>query len=128
MLIEARVGTWPREMSRVLGGQMRRYLRAVCWMAAMLAASAHAQSVEHARQLFDDARFDAAKAELLVVQKGNDHIAASWYYLGRIALYENDDDEGIRRFERAVALEDGNALYHHWLGTAIGGVALRANN
>lgn len=127
MRIEALIGPSQREVSRLLGGAMMRYLRAVCWMALMLAASAHAQSVAHARQLFDDSRFDASKAELLQVQKANDRIAASWYYLGRIALYDNDDDEGIHRFERAVELEDGNALYHHWLGTAIGGVALRAN-
>ena len=74
-----------------------------------------AASIERAKQLFDTAKYAEAKTELLALQKS----AAAAYYLGRIATFDNDGDEAIRQFERAVELDDGNALYHAWLGNAV---------
>jgi tetratricopeptide (TPR) repeat protein len=90
-------------------------------LAGLLAAphAAPAQSIDRARQLFQGARYAEAKAELMALQRANAADAEVAYYLGRIATVENDAEEAIRQFERAVELEDGNALYHYWLGSAV---------
>ncbi len=83
------------------------------------ASSAAAQSIERAKQLFDAAKYAEARTELLALQKADGGNAAAAYYLGRIATFDNDGEEAIRQLERAVELEDGNALYHAWLGNAV---------
>ncbi|MFL5596540.1 MAG: tetratricopeptide repeat protein [Gemmatimonadaceae bacterium] len=98
-------------------------------VALAFASSASAQSIDHARQLFDSAKYSEAKAELLALQKMSDRNPQPPYYLGRIAVITNEDDgdEAVRQFERAVALEEGNATYHTWLGNAIRDVTPRAS-
>src|SRR5437762_3130982 len=90
---------------------------------ALIASAASAQPIEHAKQLFDAAKYAEAKNELLALQSN----AAAAYYLGRIATFDNDGEEALRQFERAVDLEDANALYHSWLGNAIRDEAQRAS-
>jgi tetratricopeptide (TPR) repeat protein len=92
-----------------------------------LAPSMSAQSMERGKQLFDGAKYAAAKAELVAVQNADRRNAAAAYLLGRIATIDNDGDEALRQFERAVQLEDGNADYHTWLATTIGDAAQRAS-
>jgi tetratricopeptide (TPR) repeat protein len=92
-----------------------------------LASSASAQSIERAKQLFDAGKYAEAKAELLALQKSGDRSAAAAYYLGRIASFDNDGEEALRQLERAVELEDGNALYHAWLGNAVRDETQRAS-
>jgi tetratricopeptide (TPR) repeat protein len=84
-----------------------------------LPEAALAQSIEHAARLFREARFADARAELLALQHANAGGAEVAYYLGRIATVHNDDTEAIRQFERAVQLEEDNALYQFWLGSAL---------
>lgn len=104
-----------------------RILVVVAGAAMGLAPAVPAQSIDRARQLFDESRFQAAKAELLAVQKADGRSAAAAYYLGRIARIENDGDEALRQLERAVQLDEGNALYHYWLGVAVGDAAQRSS-
>lgn len=49
------------------------------------ASFASAQSIDRAKQLFEDARYAEAKTELLALQKANDRNAAAAYYLGTTA-------------------------------------------
>ncbi|MBI4885833.1 MAG: tetratricopeptide repeat protein [Acidobacteria bacterium] len=93
----------------------------------VLASGAGAQSIDRATRLFNEAKYAEAKGELVAVQKANERVATAPYFLGRIAMIGNDQDEAIRQFERAVQLEDANALYHYWLGSALGEAAKRAN-
>lgn len=95
----------------------------------VLASPVSAQSMDRAKQLFDSARYSEAKTELLALQKKDQRNPQPAYYLGRIAFISNEDDgdEAVRQFERAVALEEGNALYHAWLGNAIRDVIPRAS-
>src|SRR3712207_1188014 len=60
--------------------------------------AAPAQSIDHARQLFQDASYAGAKAELMALQRANAANAEAAYYLGRIATVENDAEEAIRQF------------------------------
>ena len=80
---------------------------------------APAQSIERARQLFSEARYEAARKELLELQKAGVFGAEVAYHLGRIAAAQNDPEEALRHFERAVELDDGNSLYHYWLGSTV---------
>lgn len=109
---------------------MPSFRRSLCQLVLAvigLVPAASAQSVDRAKQLFGDAKYAEAKSELLAVQEANDRNAAVAYYLGRIAKIDNDGDEALRQFERAVQLEDANGLYHYWLGTAISDAAQRAS-
>ena len=93
----------------------------------LFASVAGAQSIDRAKQLFEEAKYTEAKTELRELQKANSRNAAAAYYLGRIATIENDGDEALRQLERAVELEEGNALYHYWLGSAARDAAPRAS-
>lgn len=84
-----------------------------------------AQSIDHARQSFDAAKFGEAKIELVAVQQADGKNAPAAYYLGRIARINNDPDEALRQLELAAQLDDANALYHFWLGTAVSDAGMR---
>jgi tetratricopeptide (TPR) repeat protein len=107
---------------------LRRSLGQVLFAAIVQAPNMSAQSMVRGKQLFDDAKYAAAKTELLAVQRVDGRNAAAAYLLGRIATIDNDGDEAFRQFERAVQLEDGNAKYHMWLATTIGDAAQRASS
>jgi tetratricopeptide (TPR) repeat protein len=53
--------------------------------------------------------------------------AADHYKTGRAALDSSKADDAVKSFEKAVKLEDTNALYHLWLGNALGTVAQKAS-
>lgn len=95
--------------------------------AIIFAPAAPAQSPANAKRLFDDAQYAEAKVELPELQKVGNRSAEVAYRLGRTAMASNDTDEAIRQFERAVALEDDNADYHFWLGSAIRDAMPRVN-
>jgi len=99
----------------------------VLMLVTALATTASAQSIDRAGQLFNDARYAEARVELVALQKANDRNPQVAYYLGRIAIIENRSDDAIQQFERAVKLEDGNAVYHLWLGNAVREVTPRAS-
>lgn len=84
-----------------------------------LAAGAQSSADEQGIQLFKARRYDEARTIFLPVAKaGTDAVA--FFYLGRIAMEQNQVDDAIDWFERAVKAEDQNAEYHVWLGNAYG--------
>jgi len=106
---------------------LRRFMTALVFAVFALSSSASAQSLDRAKQLFDDAKYTEAKTELLALQKADDRNPAVAYYLGRIAAIQNESDDAIKHFERAVKLEEGNALYHAWLGNAVREITPRSS-
>jgi len=70
-----------------------------------------------------------ADARAFFTAAGSTHpqSAAPPYWLGRLAFREDDWDDAIEWFEKAVALEDGDSGYHLWLGRAYGQKAQRAS-
>lgn len=54
-----------------------------------------------------------------------DPVAA--YYMGRIAISENQLDRAVDHFEKAIQLDGRNAEYYDWLGRAYGSKAQKAN-
>lgn len=76
-----------------------------------------AQSPE---QLFLDGRVEEAKAGFQAKLAANRNDANAMYWLGRIAGVQQKRGDAIEWFERAVKVEPNTALYHLWLGNALG--------
>jgi len=55
----------------------------------------------------------------------NDH--AAMYWMGRAAYAEEKTDDALDWFEKAAKLDDKNAVYHLWIGNAVGDKAQNAN-
>ena len=108
---------------------MRTLLATFCIMfVGVPAASAQGTpSLAHAKQQFDARNWDVAKREYLALATATPSNATPAFYLGRIALQENDSEEAIRQFERCTSLDEKNAECHAWLGNALGLTAQRTN-
>lgn len=91
---------------------------------AVLAAPLRGQSPE---QLFQERRYDEARAAFLAQLARNRGDANAMYHLGRIAVAQQKTGEAIDWFEKAVDRDDRNALYHFWLASAVGDEAQRAS-
>src|SRR5471032_3228004 len=78
-------------------------------------------------QLFEAGDWAGAKAELSASVQRNDRDARAHYYLGRLAMLDDDADAAAAQFERAVALDQAVADYHAWFGTALSQQASRAS-
>ena len=78
-------------------------------------------------QLFDAGDWAGAKAEWSATIQRNDRDARAHYYLGRLAMLDDDADAAAVQFERAVALDQTVSDYHLWYGTALSQQASRAS-
>ncbi len=108
---------------------MRAFVVSVV-VASVFAPSLGAQgspSLLHAKQLFDARNWDGAKQEYSSVARATPNDVTPMLYLGRVALQQNDAEEGIRQFERCVAIDEKNAECHAWLGNALGMSAQQTN-
>src|SRR5437588_1684463 len=88
--------------------------------AALLLAIPFALRAQTPEQLFQDRRLAEAKSAFQAQLARDKSDANAMYYLGRIALAENNSDEAADWFEKAVKRNDRSSLYHLWLGNAIG--------
>lgn len=66
--------------------------------------AARAQSIDRARQLFQDANYSEAKAELMALQRANAADAEAAYYLGQIAERRGTTAVAREHYEAAVKL------------------------
>ena len=97
-----------------------RFTAAFLLCSSSAAAFAQAPSIQHARTLFDARNYDAARAEFAALARSSPSDATPVLYLGRIALAENDNEGGIKQFERCVEINERNVECHAWLGNALG--------
>jgi tetratricopeptide (TPR) repeat protein len=74
--------------------------------------------LEQGIQDFDANQYDAAKTNFETVLAGEAENTEAHYYLGRIALQNDEIDTGVELLEKAVKLDDANSQYHLWLGIA----------
>jgi tetratricopeptide (TPR) repeat protein len=101
-----------------------------CIASALIAAPASAQgtpSLAHAKQQFDARNYDAARVEYTALAKATPNDVVPALYLGKIGLAQNDHEEGIKQFERCVAIDERSAECHLWLGNALGMAAQHAS-
>ena len=87
----------------------------------------NAPSLAHAKQQFDARYWDAARQEYALLARSLPADVTPVLQLGRIALAQGETEEGIKQFERCVAIDDKVADCHLWLGNALGNAAQRAN-
>jgi tetratricopeptide (TPR) repeat protein len=95
------------------------------WLPLLLLPSALLSQTPE--ELFTQRKFPEAKAAFEGRLRSNADDASAMYYLGRIADAENRNDDAIDLFERAVKREPNSALYHFWLGNAVGKEAQQAS-
>jgi tetratricopeptide (TPR) repeat protein len=94
---------------------------------AALAPSLSAQTTARGVQLFDAHDRTGARAELTAAVRQNDGDARAHYYLGRLAMLQNDADAAAAHFERAVKLEATVSDYHFWYASAVAQQTSRAS-
>lgn len=89
-----------------------------------ISLAAQSPTVVQGRKLFDEKKFNEAKAVLEPVGKTEGPAA---FLLGRIALEHNDARKSIDWLERAVNLNPRSSEYWDWLGRAYGSQAQTAS-
>lgn len=100
-----------------------RIILAACIFAAGGAASAQSP-VERAKILIDSRKYAEAKVLLEPIGKSD---AQAAFYLGQIAMEQNDGGKAIDWLEKAVDLNPRSSVYYDWLGRAYGQQAERAS-
>ncbi len=83
----------------------------------LMSATLAAQSPE---KLFQDRKFGEARSAAQSQLAANKSDATAMYWLGRVAEAENKNGEALDWFEKAVKLDDKNAVYHLWVGNVVG--------
>ena len=96
---------------------------AVLCAAVLIPIGAKAQSLDAGVKLFEAKKFAEAKAVFAPVASQN---AEAAYYMGRIAVSENDD-KAAEWFEKSVKMSPNNSVYWDWLGRAYGDQAATAS-
>jgi tetratricopeptide (TPR) repeat protein len=99
---------------------MRRAILLLLAIPSLLAAQAP-------EQLFRDGKYDEARAAFQAVLAKDKNDANALYYMGRIANAQGKSGEAVDWFEKAVKRNDQSALYHYWLGNALGDEAQKAS-
>jgi tetratricopeptide (TPR) repeat protein len=89
------------------------------------AASVSAQTpVERSKALIDARKYAEARAILEPLGKSD---PAAAFYLGQIAMEQNDPERAVNWFEKAVELNPRSSVYYDWLGRSYGQQAQRAS-
>lgn len=86
-----------------------------------------AQTVEKARQLYEQQKPTEARRILLTVKTESKEFAAAQYYLGRVAYDAKEYDQAEEYFEAAIEADDQVADYHNWYGNTLGTIAGEAS-
>ena len=89
-----------------------------------ISLAAQSPTALQGRKLFEEKKFNEARAVLEPVGKTEAHAA---FYLGRIALEQNDSRKSVDWLERAVDLNPRSSEYWDWLGRAYGSQAQTAS-
>ncbi len=94
---------------------------------APLRAAEPADAVREGVQRFEQGCDDEARALLLPAASAKPPDAVAAFYLGRIAMRQDDAGEAAKWFERAVKQDERSSACHDWLGRAYGRQAQRAS-
>jgi tetratricopeptide (TPR) repeat protein len=98
---------------------LRRFAAVLALGAAIpLAADAQESALESALQLYR--RHEYAKAAEVLRPASRDGDVRAYFWLGRIALVQNNSEDAVRWLEKAVQKSDSSSEYHLWLGRAYG--------
>jgi tetratricopeptide (TPR) repeat protein len=84
-------------------------------------------SAQTPEQLFQQGKLEQARAAFQSQLAKNKNDTSALYYMGRIADAQDKSSEAVDWFEKAVKLNENSALYHFWLGAALGDEAQKAS-
>jgi tetratricopeptide (TPR) repeat protein len=102
---------------------MRAYLIAV----AVIAGDLHAQCSPAVQKLIVDQKYGDARAEAQALLKKNAADDAALHCMGRIYAAEGKSSDAVDWLEKAVKINDKDALHHLQLGNAIATEAQKAS-
>src|SRR3954469_3024362 len=103
-------------------------LRHVVVAAALaITSTARAQCSGDIQKLYDERRFDEARAAAEPLARNKNADARTAYCVGRIAMAQNRSSDAVDWFEKAVDRDVNVAEYHLWLGNALGDEAEKAS-
>ena len=106
---------------------MRRFLAFVLVPLALAPRAMVAQCTGATQEAFQERRLDEARAAAQGQLKENPNHAPTLYCMGRIVYAAGKSGEAVDWLEKAIKVEGNNAVYHLWLGNALGDEAQRAN-
>ena len=98
---------------------MRLSLLPPILLLAALATSSLAQDADRGVQMFEAHDRAGARAEFAAAVLRNPGDARAHYYLGRLAMIENDADAATRHIEQALKIDPSVSDYHLWYGNAV---------
>src|SRR5258706_5708507 len=106
------------------------FMRAIfaALLLSLAAPAAAEQGVSRGIQWFQSRDWAKAKAEFMSAVRGNDLDARAHFYLGRLALIDNDPDAAAEQLRRAGGLADTVSDYHLWYGKAMTQQAMSTQN
>ena len=84
-------------------------------------AVSRAQSLDAGIKLFEAKKFAEARAFFAPYADRN---AEAAYYMGRVAVSMNEDDQAAGWFEKATKLNPNSSVYFDWYGRALGNQAV----
>ena len=102
-------------------------MRPVLLLALLLFPVALAAQTPTAAELFAARKLDEAKAAYQAILAKDRNNADALFHMGRIADLQEKSGEAVDWYEKAVKQDDGNALYHFRLGSALGDEAQKAS-
>ena len=98
-------------------------VRLICLFVSLAGLLGAEPSIESAVALFEQKRYPEAAEAFLTIANADSQNARAHFYLGVLANKRDENDEAIRRLERAVELDPENSEYHTELGGAYGDAA-----
>lgn len=102
-------------------------VRLICLFVSLAGLLRAETSIDSAVALFEQKRYPEAAEAFLAIANANSQNARAHFYLGVLADKRGENDEAIRRLERAVELDPENSEYHTELGGAYGDAAKDAS-
>ena len=106
----------------------RAFLATLCALPFALGAQAPAAATPLTpEQLISQRRFDEVKPTIdaMLARDRNDPHAL--YLMGRLVYQQGKSGEAVDWFEKAIKRDETKALYHTWLGNALGDETQKAN-
>ncbi|MBN2564607.1 MAG: hypothetical protein JXB46_02745 [Candidatus Eisenbacteria bacterium] len=82
-------------------------------------AGTHEPTLAHLVDLFEQHDYGEARRVLEALPDELRMTGQCYYYAGRLDLIDGDTDSAVGSFEEAIALDDEESEYHHWLATAL---------
>jgi tetratricopeptide (TPR) repeat protein len=99
----------------------RSFLAIGLFAALSSATAARAQSLDAGVKLYEAKRYPEARAFFAPYADKN---AEAAYYMGRVAVSMNEDDQAAGWFEKATKLNPTSSVYFDWYGRALGNQAV----